>query len=182
MANKYRARFVFTSIVLLSIPLLELSSSAQDNQEEPTKKSRQQIEFETADADGDGKISTDEMKSYLSDQYVEAWSKKIDADGDGVISEKEFKARRQTIAELVVAEEDDSKRTAAEDRRARFRERMSKKKRLTTVEQMNKSYLRKKPRIGMKLGDLTAFDENGDKFDFEDLRGKHAVIVFGCLT
>jgi cytochrome oxidase Cu insertion factor (SCO1/SenC/PrrC family) len=41
-------------------------------------------------------------------------------------------------------------------------------------------------RAGIKLGqllpDLTIFDEAGDKFRLADVKGKHTVIVFGCLT
>ena len=39
---------------------------------------------------------------------------------------------------------------------------------------------------GLKLGDalpdLTIFDDEGGEFRLADLKGKHSVIVFGCLT
>ena len=39
------------------------------------------------------------------------------------------------------------------------------------------------PRVGDDLPDVTAFDENGKPFPLKQkLKGKHAVIVFGCLT
>lgn len=37
-------------------------------------------------------------------------------------------------------------------------------------------------KLGQKLPDLTIFDEAGDKFRVADVKGKHTVIVFGCLT
>ncbi len=41
-------------------------------------------------------------------------------------------------------------------------------------------------RAGVKLGqtlpDLTIFDDKGGKFRLADVKGKHTVIVFGCLT
>ncbi len=41
-------------------------------------------------------------------------------------------------------------------------------------------------RAGVKLDqalpDLTIFDEKGGKFRLADVKGKHTVIVFGCLT
>lgn len=41
-------------------------------------------------------------------------------------------------------------------------------------------------RAGVKLGqalpDLTIFDDEGGKFRLADVKGKHTVIVFGCLT
>ena len=37
--------------------------------------------------------------------------------------------------------------------------------------------------VGSALADVTAFDEKGAEFPLrEKLKGKHAVIVFGCLT
>ena len=39
------------------------------------------------------------------------------------------------------------------------------------------------PSVGDPLPDLTVFDENGTAFPLrEKLKGKPAVIVFGCLT
>jgi hypothetical protein len=37
-------------------------------------------------------------------------------------------------------------------------------------------------RIGSQLPDITVFDENGKELSTRDLRGKHTVLVFGCLT
>ena len=36
--------------------------------------------------------------------------------------------------------------------------------------------------IGQPLPDLTVFDESGAKFQLADVKGKHTVIVFGCMT
>lgn len=36
--------------------------------------------------------------------------------------------------------------------------------------------------LGQTLPDLTIFDERGGKFRLTDVKGKHTVIVFGCLT
>ena len=41
-------------------------------------------------------------------------------------------------------------------------------------------------RAGLKLGqalpDLNIFDENGKKFSLKSIKGKHTVVVFGCMT
>lgn len=41
-------------------------------------------------------------------------------------------------------------------------------------------------RTGLKLGqalpDLTIYDDEGGEFRVADVKGKHTVIVFGCLT
>lgn len=38
------------------------------------------------------------------------------------------------------------------------------------------------PKVGSQLPDVTAFDADGKPFSTKQLRGKHAVLVFGCLT
>ena len=41
----------------------------------------------------------------------------------------------------------------------------------------------KLPLEGKSLPDVTAIDENGDPFLLrQELKGKHGVIIFGCLT
>lgn len=37
-------------------------------------------------------------------------------------------------------------------------------------------------KIGEALPTLTIFDDQGGEFRLTDLKGKHSVIVFGCLT
>lgn len=37
-------------------------------------------------------------------------------------------------------------------------------------------------KLGQALPDLTIFDDKGGKVRLADLKGKHSVIVFGCLT
>ena len=41
---------------------------------------------------------------------------------------------------------------------------------------------RDKPTLGDMIPDVTAYDENGKELKLRDLKGKHTVIVFGCLT
>ena len=38
------------------------------------------------------------------------------------------------------------------------------------------------PQVGRVLPNVTAYDENGGEFSLNQLRGKYAVLVFGCLT
>jgi hypothetical protein len=37
-------------------------------------------------------------------------------------------------------------------------------------------------KIGQQMPDVTIYDENGEKFSLSRVKGKHAVLVFGCLT
>lgn len=54
---------------------------------------------------------------------------------------------------------------------------------LEFVDRYNKRFEKQTPLIGDPVLDgLTAFDEHGKTFAFEELKGKHTVIVFGCLT
>lgn len=173
-----RVAFFFAALVLFFASAFHQNSFAQDEQ----PKSDPQAKLESADLDGDGKVTTKEINAFLSKQYLDAWTKKVDANGDGTISEEEFKDRRQAIAQIVVAEEDEANRLAKKERRRKARERIAARKNMTSIDRMNEGYLKEKPRIGHSLKELTAFDENGKEFDFEDLKGKHTVIVFGCLT
>jgi cytochrome oxidase Cu insertion factor (SCO1/SenC/PrrC family) len=51
------------------------------------------------------------------------------------------------------------------------------------VNQYNKRFESQKPLVGDAVLDgLQAFDEHGQPFMFDQLKGKHSVIVFGCLT
>lgn len=38
------------------------------------------------------------------------------------------------------------------------------------------------PEVGDPLPDVSGFDADGSPFEMTRLEGKHAVIVFGCLT
>ena len=37
-------------------------------------------------------------------------------------------------------------------------------------------------KVGQRMPDVTIYDENGEKFPLSRVKGKHAVLVFGCLT
>jgi cytochrome oxidase Cu insertion factor (SCO1/SenC/PrrC family) len=51
------------------------------------------------------------------------------------------------------------------------------------VDQYNKRFEKQKPSIGDSVLDgVVAFDELGKPFPLARLKGKHSVIVFGCLT
>ena len=47
---------------------------------------------------------------------------------------------------------------------------------------MNMRFQSKKPALGTLVEDLVAIDEDGEEVDLAELRDKHVVIVFGCLT
>ncbi len=36
--------------------------------------------------------------------------------------------------------------------------------------------------LGMDVPEVSVLDEDGDEFSLKSLRGKHVVLVFGCLT
>ncbi len=36
--------------------------------------------------------------------------------------------------------------------------------------------------LGQQMPDVTVFDANGEKFSLSSVKGKYAVLVFGCLT
>ena len=50
------------------------------------------------------------------------------------------------------------------------------------VDGYNARHARKKPVVGDSLKDVKLFDAEGKKFSTKTLKGKHTVLVFGCLT
>jgi cytochrome oxidase Cu insertion factor (SCO1/SenC/PrrC family) len=49
-------------------------------------------------------------------------------------------------------------------------------------ERVNRMFESKAPGIGQPLPDITVLDADGREFPLRSLRGKHTVLVFGCLT
>ncbi|HVL12818.1 MAG TPA: hypothetical protein VM529_09640 [Gemmata sp.] len=43
-------------------------------------------------------------------------------------------------------------------------------------------FVKEKPAVGDTLPDVTVFSPDGKEVKLSNLRGSHAVIVFGCLT
>ena len=55
-------------------------------------------------------------------------------------------------------------------------------KRMEFVERYNARHAKQKPLVGDTLKDVKLFDASGKEFSTRRLRGKHTVLVFGCLT
>jgi hypothetical protein len=118
-------------------------------------------------------VSTEEMKSYLSSKYLDKWAEKIDGNDDGKVSKWEFRLAEKALMRLLEEEK------VADEKSAEAKKKIAE---LSSVERMNASFNGRDPLLGTKVEDLIAFDESGGEFAFEDLRGKHVVVVFGCLT
>ena len=50
------------------------------------------------------------------------------------------------------------------------------------VDSANSRFLNQDPEIGSLVPDIQAWDESGREFQLGSTRGKHTVIIFGCLT
>lgn len=50
------------------------------------------------------------------------------------------------------------------------------------VERYERMFAPRKPKVGDVMEGIAAYDENGERFELEQTRGKPTVIVFGCLT
>lgn len=50
------------------------------------------------------------------------------------------------------------------------------------VDGANKRFLTKAPKIGATLENVQAFSDDGNEFRLGSTRGKHTVLIFGCLT
>jgi cytochrome oxidase Cu insertion factor (SCO1/SenC/PrrC family) len=46
----------------------------------------------------------------------------------------------------------------------------------------NEGFLKRNPLVNMVAPDVEVFDEQGNPFQLAQSRGKHTVVVFGCLT
>jgi len=166
----------FTARLVLIVGATLFAGTKGFAQENPDKSEEpvEVAEVDIADSDSDGTVTTEELKEFLRSQYFEAWAQKVDADQDGKISNKEFLLTQKTHEELLA---EGGFAIAAKSKNSK-----KKKESKTAVQMMNERFLARKPLIGTTVEDLYAYDEDGEEVDFESLRGKHAVIVFGCLT
>ena len=163
----------FAILLLLSAAFSVNFDSRSIAQEASSEKRMEISEVEAADANGDGTVTTEELKAFLNESYLEAWAQKIDANQNGKISKWEFRLARKALEQLF-----------AEEGRAAVAKKVAnnRKQPTTAVEAMNARFFGQKPLIGSTVKDLIAFDEDGEEVNFKTFRGKHVVVVFGCLT
>ena len=50
------------------------------------------------------------------------------------------------------------------------------------ADRYEKRFAPRDPKVGSIVADVSAYDEDGDEFALKQTRGKHTVLVFGCLT
>jgi cytochrome oxidase Cu insertion factor (SCO1/SenC/PrrC family) len=50
------------------------------------------------------------------------------------------------------------------------------------ADRYEKMFAPRDPKVGSTVADVSAFDEDGNEFALKQTRGKHTVLVFGCLT
>jgi len=127
-----------------------------------------QERFAKIDSDSNELLAKDEFKAYVEEKLpkfkqFEKLFKKLDSDHDGSLSIDEFRKRRPITQKLI-------NEAAAADNPVEF------------ADMFNEQFLSRKPLLGTEIVDLTAFDEMGNEFDFNKLRGKYTVVNFGCLT
>lgn len=141
-------------------------------------------DLQIADTDSNGEVTIEELKTFLTDKAdkdekeledgdLDAWVAKIDANGNGKVSKGELRLASEAY-EQVLKDKDDAKSAAAKAEKN--------KPPTSSVEMMDKRFQARKPVVGTKVEGLVAIDETGEELDFDQLRGKHVVIVFGCLT
>lgn len=131
----------------------------------------QQGEMATADTNNDGKVNAAELKAYVSTRLpgfdrFDALFKAIDRNGDGSVDAGEFAGRMQAM-DTVTKEP----QTSVKPEPVEF------------VDRFEKMFAGRRPKLGDTIDEgLSAYDASGKPFSFASTRGKHAVIVFGCLT
>ena len=135
--------------------------------------------FEVADADGDKKVSEQELKDYVSRRMPEFKQfgeliRRLDADENKSLSAEEFEERFDAIQAIGMGPAPDSD-TQESDK-------ADKEKVVEFVDRYEERFAKRDPKLGTTIDAVPAFDEKGSKFDWASTRGKHTVIVFGCLT
>ena len=55
-------------------------------------------------------------------------------------------------------------------------------KAVSPKERVNRQFAASAPAVGSLLPDITVYDSRGKEFPLRRIKGRHAVIVFGCLT
>lgn len=127
------------------------------------------LRFKEADTDADGTLTKTEFKAYVNAKLPDFTQfdlliERLDADKDGTISKTEF-GNRRAVTQLLMDEAASANKPPVE-----------------FTDGFNARYAKRKPLVGDSLGDLIAFDENGNELDFASLKGKYTVVNFGCLT
>lgn len=179
----------------LLIGFLAVPAIAQDDQAEPPSPPS----LKMVDADSDGAVTLDELKDYLLDNhiddwsekvpaeegkpddrkemfvenYLDAWAQKVDANDNGKISKWELRLTFKCLEQVIVEQ---GKAAAMKSKAA------ANKPPSSSLEAMNLRFQSLKPAVGSRIKDLVAMDQRGEEVDFAELRDKHVVIVFGCLT
>ena len=132
--------------------------------------------FGEADANSDNKVDIEELEAYVSgklsdfDRFDELMTE-LDTDQDGSISSDEFDNRMAAIQKVKNSPVPKTEKPEAE-----------KPEEVEFVDQYEKKFAARDPKLGQTMPDASAFDENGNPFELNQTRGKYTVIVFGCLT
>lgn len=142
-------------------------------QEEHFDDWSEKIDPKLADGDSDDETSSEELKKLFSDKYLDAWAQKVDANENGKISKMELRLILKAL-DPVIAEEGEKAEAEAS--------RVANKPPTSSIELMNERFQARKPAIGTRLKDLIALGEDGEEVNLGEMRGKHIVVVFGCLT
>ena len=136
--------------------------------------------FEAADLNRNRKISKRELGKYLKKKLPEFKQVKelmaaLDADSDGNLSRSEFAKRMEQIGEL-------QQKPMSEPGAGGTESAKKAKPIIEFADKYNRDFAEKDPRVGETLPAVSAFDEQGQPFDLDQLKGKYSVLVFGCLT
>ncbi len=132
--------------------------------------------FGEADVNSDNQVDIEELEAYVSgklsdfDRFKDLMTE-LDTDQDGSISSDEFDNRMAAVQKVKNSRLPKTEKPEAEKPEA-----------VEFVDQYEKKFAARDPKLGQTMPDASAFDENGNPFQLNQTRGKYTVIVFGCLT
>lgn len=193
-----KLNFSSTKAAMIVAFVLYVACPATGQESEEIKIDRP--DFKVVDADSDGDISLEELKSFLieshlddwskqvdsddvsqedlevifSDKYAAIWAARMDANANGKISKWELRLISKALG--VMLEEEGKAIEVGEGAEEKGQPSPS------MVDAMNQQFQGEKPVLGTRVDDLAAIDETGKEISFEDFQGKHVVVIFGCLT
>ena len=99
-----RVKCFIMGLVLVAGTMLSESGTRLLAQEPTDKTPFKDLKVDAADENSDGKVTTEELKKFLAERYVNAWAEKIDLNRNGKISKREFRLARQALEQLFVEE------------------------------------------------------------------------------
>ena len=148
-------------------------------------RAQEEAGFDVADSNFDGKISQRELKRYVAKRapgfkQLDKLMHDLDTDSNGSLSLPEFVNCQKVLADLAPSRMPKSSGglgDLADEGNGETARPI-----VEFAEHYEKIFAAEDPQLGETIPNVAAFDGDGNAFQLGQLKGKYAVLVFGCLT